>query len=116
MLVDQWIGARLPYSNARLVPIIRMSPRRGTTSPFCFTRGVGKPMLKRALVVHKSALGPDHSDVGTTLNNVGEVYQAQGRYADARAFSERALSDCVGPTPRHLSALRRYIAVGFQTI
>ena len=38
------------------------------------------------------ALGPDHPDVATFLNNLAGLYQAQGRYADAEPLYKRALA------------------------
>src|SRR5262245_59220430 len=37
-------------------------------------------LAQRALVLLEKALGPDHPDVGTLLNNLAEFYQSQGRY------------------------------------
>jgi len=31
----------------------------------------------------KKALGPDHPDVATSINNLAELYDNQGRYAEA---------------------------------
>jgi tetratricopeptide (TPR) repeat protein len=37
-------------------------------------------------------LGPDHSNVGTALNNLAGLYQAQGRYAEAEPLYRRSLA------------------------
>ena len=37
------------------------------------------------------ALGPDHPDVAASLNNLAELYRAQGKYADAEPLYQRAL-------------------------
>jgi len=56
--------------------------------------------LPRAEQLHKLALkivedlGPDRIDVGTTLVDLGEVYRAQGRHAEAEPFYKRALELC----------------------
>lgn len=34
----------------------------------------------------EKALGPDHPDVATSLNNLADTYSDQGRYADAEAL------------------------------
>ncbi len=40
----------------------------------------------------EKALGPDHSDVATSLNNLAVLYDAQGRYAEAEPLYKRALA------------------------
>ncbi len=37
----------------------------------------------------EKALGPDHSDVATSLNNLAVLYDAQGRYAEANKMEAR---------------------------
>ena len=49
-------------------------------------------MYKRALAIEEKALGPDHPDVAVALNNLADLYQAQGRYADAEPLYKRALA------------------------
>ena len=49
-------------------------------------------IAKRSLAITEKALGPDHADVGTSLNNLAELYRVQGRYADAEPLSKRALA------------------------
>ena len=41
--------------------------------------------------IHETALGPDHPEVGTSLNNLALLYQAQGRYAAAEPLYKRSL-------------------------
>jgi hypothetical protein len=43
--------------------------------------------LKRALAIDEKALGPEHSGVATDLNNLAMLYDAEGRYADAKHFT-----------------------------
>jgi tetratricopeptide (TPR) repeat protein len=38
------------------------------------------------------ALGPDHPDVAQSVNNLADLYSAQGRYADAEPLYKRALA------------------------
>ena len=51
------------------------------------------PMRSRctsaSLAIREKALGPDHPDVATSLNNLAELYEAQGRYADAEPLYKR---------------------------
>jgi hypothetical protein len=40
-------------------------------------------LFQRALAIREKALGRDHPDVATSLNNLAALYDVQGRYADA---------------------------------
>ena len=40
----------------------------------------------------EKALGPDHSDVAKSLNNLATLYADQGRYAEAEPLYKRALA------------------------
>ena len=40
----------------------------------------------------EKALGPDHPDVATALNNLAELYREQGRYAEAAPLYKRSLA------------------------
>jgi CHAT domain-containing protein len=48
--------------------------------------------MKRALAITERALGHDHPTVGIRLNNLGLLYKAQGRYAEAEPLYTRALA------------------------
>ena len=50
-----------------------------------------EPLLQRALQIREKALGPEHPDVATSLNNLAVLYRAQGRYAEAEPLYQRAL-------------------------
>ena len=39
-----------------------------------------EPLYKRALAIREKALGPDHPDVATSLDNLAALYRAQSRY------------------------------------
>jgi len=47
---------------------------------------------RRALAINEKALGPDHPDVATDLNNLAWLLQATGRYAEAEPLYARALA------------------------
>ncbi len=49
-------------------------------------------LAKRSLAIKEKALGPEHPDVATSLNNLAVLYQAQGRYKDAGPLYRRALA------------------------
>ena len=40
----------------------------------------------------EKALGPDHPDVGTSLNKLAALYRSQGRYAEAEPLYKRSLA------------------------
>jgi tetratricopeptide (TPR) repeat protein/CHAT domain-containing protein len=51
-----------------------------------------EPLFKRALAIREKELGPNHLDVGRSLNSLALLYQAQARYADAEPLYKRVLS------------------------
>lgn len=52
----------------------------------------GGALIERALAIGERTLGPDHSDVARSLDNLAITRSRQGRYADAQALLERALA------------------------
>ena len=48
-------------------------------------------LYRRALEIREKVLGPDHPSVATTLNNLGGLYRAQGKYDEAEPLYRRAL-------------------------
>ena len=50
------------------------------------------PLYERALAISEKALGPEHPDVATSLNNLALLYSNQGQYAKAEPLNERALA------------------------
>jgi tetratricopeptide (TPR) repeat protein len=60
----------------------------------CIVGGIAEavPLAQRALAIREKALGPEHPDVATSLNNLAVLYQAQGRYADAELLCKRSLA------------------------
>ena len=53
---------------------------------------VAKALFERALAILEKALGPDHPDVATSLNNLAAMHEAIGGFNEARALHERALA------------------------
>jgi len=41
-----------------------------------------EPLCQRALAIDEKALGPNHPNVATNLNNLAELYRAQGKYSE----------------------------------
>ena len=50
----------------------------------------GGGALQRALAIREKALGASHPDVGQSLNNLANVYRAQGKYAGGGSGSSSA--------------------------
>lgn len=40
-----------------------------------------EPLYRRALVIAEKALGPEHPDVATSLNNLATLYYMRAQYA-----------------------------------
>ena len=47
---------------------------------------------EHALAIWEGALGPDHPDVATTLNNLANLHYDQGKYVEALPLHKRALA------------------------
>ena len=75
----------------------RSSQRRGVPEQsrhFIYDQGRyadAEPLYKRSLAIREKALGPNHPDVATSLNNMGLLYERQGQYAEAEPLHKRAL-------------------------
>ncbi len=84
-----------PREGARPRPP-RCRHRRSTTWPGCTKPRAATPRPSRstsaALAICEKALGPDHPDVATALNNLAVLYRAQGRYAEAEPLYKRSLA------------------------
>ena len=51
-----------------------------------------EPLFKRSFSILEKVLGPDHADVGASLDNLASLYHAQGRYAEAEPVFRRSLA------------------------
>jgi tetratricopeptide (TPR) repeat protein/CHAT domain-containing protein len=49
-------------------------------------------VAERLLAIREKVLGPEHTDVARSLNNLAEVYRAQGRNAEAEPLYRRSLA------------------------
>ena len=49
-------------------------------------------MYQRSLAIFEKALGPEHPDVATNLNNLAALYSDQSRYAEAEPLYQQALA------------------------
>ena len=74
-----------------------------------------QPLLLRAVQIGEATLGPEHPDVAGSLNNLAELYRAQGRYAEAEPRYQRALAiveKVLGPEhPNVATILGNYVAL-----
>ena len=57
----------------------------------CLELSQFEPLYKRSLAIREKALGPNHPDVATSLNNMGLLYERRGQYAEAEPLYKRAL-------------------------
>jgi tetratricopeptide (TPR) repeat protein len=51
-----------------------------------------EPLYQRSLAIREKALGPDHPDVATSLNNLALNYRRQGKNAEAAPLYQRSLA------------------------
>jgi len=51
-----------------------------------------EPLYKRSLSIWEKALGPEHPNVGETLNNLAVLYSTQGTYDKAEPLYKRSLA------------------------
>ena len=51
-------------------------------------------LLEQVLTIQEKLLGPEHPDLGQTLNNLGVLRHTQGRHAEAEAYYQWALEIC----------------------
>jgi CHAT domain-containing protein/Tfp pilus assembly protein PilF len=75
-------------------------------------------IAKQALVIREKALGPDHPDVGQSLNNLAALYRAQGRYAEAEPLYQRGLAiieKALGPDHPRVGATLTNLARLFES-
>ena len=67
------------------------------------------------MAIAEKALGPEHPQVATSLNNLAALYYAQGQYAEAELLFQRALAiweKALGPEhPQVASSLENYAAL-----
>ncbi len=51
-----------------------------------------EPLYQRAITIKEKAMGREHPSVAATLNNLAELYRAQGKYEDAEPIYKRSLT------------------------
>ena len=74
-------------------------------------------VAKKALEIAEKALGPDHPDVATSLNNLAELYRTQGQYAQAEPLYKRSLviwEKALGPDHPNVATSLENMAVLYR--
>ena len=73
-----------------------MADNRSSTWPTCTIARAGTPTRRGSTSarwsIKERALGADHPGVAETLGNLANVYDSQGKYADAEGLYKRALA------------------------
>jgi CHAT domain-containing protein/Flp pilus assembly protein TadD len=75
------------------------------------------PLAQRALAIAEKALGPNHPDVATSLDNLVELYRVLGHSADAEPLAKRSLAireKVFGPDHPAVATSLNYLAVLYQ--
>jgi tetratricopeptide (TPR) repeat protein len=73
-------------------------------------------MYNRALAGYEKAWGPEHTSTLNTVNNLGILYQNQGRHKDAEMMYNRALAGKEKAWgPEHTSTLDTVNNLGTST-
>ena len=83
----------LPAGPKHLKLLTPVTPRKASC-PSC-ARGQypqAEPLNQRSLAIREKALGPDHPDVATSLNNLALLYVNQGQYVQAEPLYKRSLA------------------------
>lgn len=57
-----------------------------------FAQHKAEPLLQRALAIREFILGTENPDTATSLDNLGELYHAQGQYVRAEPLLQKALT------------------------
>jgi tetratricopeptide (TPR) repeat protein len=73
-----------------------------------------EPLHRRAIAIGEKALGPEHPDFATRLNNLAGLYRATGRHAEAEPLYERALAigeKALPPDHPNLALVRKNYAI-----
>ena len=91
---DRWRSKR-----RRSVPTIRMLRDSGGGA-VCIRNKANMQMPSRSTSDRwpsmRICFGPGHPNVAKSMNNLGLLYRAQGRYPDAEPLYKRSLATCIG--------------------
>jgi tetratricopeptide (TPR) repeat protein len=90
-LLPHAVTAMSSCGDALGVPLANLA---GNVAGFIYERAefdLAESLFKRSLAIREKALGPDHPDVSTSLNNLALLYEAQGKYDLAEPLFKRSL-------------------------
>ncbi|HEX9256594.1 MAG TPA: tetratricopeptide repeat protein, partial [Candidatus Angelobacter sp.] len=51
-----------------------------------------EPLYRRALAINEKALGPEHPNTASSLNNLALLLKEQGKFSEAEPLYRRALA------------------------
>ena len=71
-----------------------------------------EPLFRRALAIDEKALGKDHPDVASSLNNLALLLYSQGKYGEAEPLYRRAL----GIYEKKLGTDHPWVATGLNNL
>ncbi|MBW2457383.1 MAG: serine/threonine protein kinase [Deltaproteobacteria bacterium] len=71
--------------------VARLGNNRAVVLSDCGRYAEAEEALQRAIAAAEQSYGPEHGELATLLNNLGDAVQAQGRHGDALAHHQRAL-------------------------
>jgi len=77
-----------------------------------------RPLIERVLEIRERVLGPEHSDVASTLNNLAILYKTRGDYAKAEPLYGRALNireKALGPEHPDVASSLNNLAILHKT-
>jgi len=74
-----------------------------------------RPLYEQSLAIWEKALGPEHPNVATSLNNLAGLLKDQGSYAEARPLYEQGLRGTLNHLSRNMRSMTeaerfRYLA------
>jgi tetratricopeptide (TPR) repeat protein len=75
------------------------------------------PAPTRSLEIREKALGPEHPNLATSLNNLAVLYRAQGKYAEAEPLYKRSLAimeKALGPDHPNVALILNNLAVLYR--
>jgi tetratricopeptide (TPR) repeat protein len=85
-------GSRAPPSGAEMAASVLLDRLGQYRQRALAAYSLALPLLERALAIREKALGPEHSETATSLNNLALLLLELGDLAGARPLFERALT------------------------
>lgn len=76
-----------------------------------------EPLFQKALAIYEKTLGSEHPDAVTCLNNLGTMYQRQGRYAEAERLHKKVLEvrrKILGPDHYSVAQSMNHLASSYR--